>query len=110
MMDILTEQAETYDECINKIKNKYGPNINILRHKKIRTGGFLGFFEKEGIEITFTFNQNNYRDQIRSPESYVKKPDPFDEERKRIIQKAVLSSPSLRKRFSLTLTAFRRKA
>ena len=48
-MDILTEQASTYDECLSRIAAKYGPNVHILRQKKVRIGGFLGFFERDAM-------------------------------------------------------------
>ncbi|MDR1747545.1 MAG: flagellar biosynthesis protein FlhF [Spirochaetaceae bacterium] len=52
-MDILSERAETYDQCLRKIKDKYGSNISIIRRQTIQMGGVFGLFRKEGVEISF---------------------------------------------------------
>lgn len=50
----LHEQADTYDHCVEKITAKVGEgNFQVLHRSTIRHGGFLGFFEKEGIEIEY---------------------------------------------------------
>jgi flagellar biosynthesis protein FlhF len=51
-MEQFTEQAYDWDECLDKIRAKYGDNYRILRRKIIRMGGFLGLFTREGIEIS----------------------------------------------------------
>ena len=60
-MDILTEQAATYDECLARINAKYGPNVHILRQKTVRTGGLLGFFERDAIELCFMLSRDPVR-------------------------------------------------
>ena len=94
-MDILTEQAATYDECIAKISEKYGPNVQILRQKKIRMGGFLGFFEKDGVELNFILSRNtgNYIPSSGRSRN-------FDEEKKKILRQAVQSSPDIASRLA----------
>lgn len=96
-MDILNEQAATYDECVAKITAKYGPNIQILRQKKIRLGGFLGFFERDGIELYFMLS----RDMARySPQPVAQTPvaRSFDDEKRKILKEAAKSSPELASR------------
>ncbi len=93
-MDIYTEQAATYDECIAKITGKHGPNIHVLRQKKIRTGGFLGFFEHDEIELNFMLS----RDAGRPGSNPVQRPPDFDEERKKILNQAARTSPELASR------------
>jgi len=93
-MDIYTEQAATYDECIAKITGKHGPNIHILRQKKIRTGGFLGFFEHDEIELNFMLS----RDAGRPGSNPGQRPPDFDEERKKILNQAARTSPELASR------------
>ncbi|MBN2811785.1 MAG: flagellar biosynthesis protein FlhF [Spirochaetales bacterium] len=101
-MDILTEQGPDYDECLSRIKEKYGPNIHILRQKKIRMGGFLGFFEKEGVELSFMLT----RDPSRLMSSgYGARPVDFDEERKKIIRQAAQTSPELATRVAPHMAA-----
>lgn len=90
-MDILTEQGATYDECVTKIHEMYGPNVHILRQKKIRTGGFLGFFEHDGIELNFML----LRDSGRIPAYSSPRPGDFEEERKKILKHASQSSPEM---------------
>jgi flagellar biosynthesis protein FlhF len=51
-MEEFTEQAYDLDECLDKIRTKYGDDYRILRRKTIRMGGFLGFFTREGIEVS----------------------------------------------------------
>ena len=93
-MDIFTEQAATYDECIAKITGKHGPNIHVLRQKKIRTGGFLGFFEHDAIELNFMLS----RDSGRPGPGPNQRPPDFDEERKKILNQAARTSPELANR------------
>lgn len=86
-MDILSEQAATYDECLEKIRGKYGPDVQILRQKKVKTGGVFGFFERDAIELYFMLS--------RSPLRTTLAPADFDAERKKIIREAVKSAPSI---------------
>lgn len=87
-MDIFTEQGTTYEECIAKIHTKYGSNIHILRQKNVKKGGFLGIFEKEVIEISFTILRNPYKYTVPTTS---RKLD-FDEEKKKILNQM---NPSL---------------
>lgn len=93
-MDILSEQGTTYDECLEKIRNRHGPNVHILRQKKVRLGGFLGFFEKDGIELYYMLSTNTLRSSAPTPQ----RNQSFDEERKKIIRQAVESAPSIASR------------
>ena len=90
-MDILTEQAASYDECVAKINAKYGSNVHVLRQKKIRRGGFLGFFEQDGIEIYFMLTRETGK---LSSMTSAKSVD-FDEERKRILNNIAQTSPAM---------------
>jgi len=51
-MQYFTEQAPTHHEVLDKIKQKYGERAKILTHRTVRIGGFMGFFAKEGVEMT----------------------------------------------------------
>ena len=90
-MDILSEQGATYDECLARIREKFGPDVHVLRQKKVKIGGFLGFFEKDGIELYFMLSKNPYRQTIAQNPSSTN----FNDERKRILQQAIKNSPSL---------------
>lgn len=93
-MDILTEQADTYDECIRRITERFGPNVHVLRQKKIRMGGFLGFFERDGVELSFILSREGPRGMPASPSAPTRGAD-FDDERRRILQRAAEASPSV---------------
>ena len=48
-----TEQAENYEEAYRKVREKYGENVTVLLRKTVMIpGGFMGFFRKEGVEIS----------------------------------------------------------
>ncbi len=93
-MDILTEQADTYDECIRRITERFGPNVHVLRQKKIRMGGFLGFFERDGVELSFILSREGPRVMPASTSAPARGAD-FDDERRRILQRAAEASPSV---------------
>lgn len=101
-MDIFTEQAASYDECIERIKEKHGPHVHILRQKKIRFGGFLGFFKREGIELNFMITRDTSR--FASGTIQPKQSD-FDEERKKILRQAAQTSPELASRVAPHIAA-----
>ena len=51
-MQYFTEQAPSHREALEKIRAKYGDSAQVLSHRTVRMGGFLGFFEREGVELT----------------------------------------------------------
>ncbi|MDR1956127.1 MAG: flagellar biosynthesis protein FlhF [Treponema sp.] len=98
-MEYFIEQALTYTECLNKIRMKYGERFSILNHKSIRMGGFLGFFAKDGVEIS-GFTSNNVVKNVNSGASLVpgvapdpatlnrKTPPDFEEEKRKLLDAA----------------------
>jgi flagellar biosynthesis protein FlhF len=104
-MDILTEQAETYNDCMAKITERYGPNVQILRQKKIKLGGFLGFFEKDGIELYFMLSRESGKFQAMPAPG----PRDFDEERKKILHQAAQASPAIASRVAPHIEAIGRQ-
>lgn len=52
MYQYFTESGDTFQEAMEKIKLKYGSAAQVLNQRTIAYGGFLGFFQKEGIEIS----------------------------------------------------------
>jgi flagellar biosynthesis protein FlhF len=52
MYQYFTESGDSFQEAMEKIKNKYGSSAQVLNQRTISYGGFLGFFQKEGIEIS----------------------------------------------------------
>jgi len=51
-MQYFTEQAASHREALERIKAKYGDSAQVLSHRTIRMGGFLGLFGREGVELT----------------------------------------------------------
>jgi flagellar biosynthesis protein FlhF len=52
-MEYFIEQGINRRDALSKIVAKYGERVSILRERKIRMGGFLGLFTKEGVELEF---------------------------------------------------------
>jgi flagellar biosynthesis protein FlhF len=89
-MEYFTEQAYTYDDCIAKVRKKYGNRANILVHKTIRMGGILGMFSREGVEMSGVVSEVSPRSGVVSrPEGALKvEPRPpmdFETEKKKIL-------------------------
>lgn len=51
MYQYFTERADTLEEAKQKVFSKYGPSAQIREHRTVTYGGFLGWFQKEAIEI-----------------------------------------------------------
>ena len=51
-MQYFNEQAASHREAIEMVRSKYGESAQILSHKTVRLGGFLGLFAREGVEVT----------------------------------------------------------
>ncbi|MDR3147684.1 MAG: flagellar biosynthesis protein FlhF [Treponema sp.] len=64
-----TEQAESWDECLEKIRDRYGDRFTILNHKTIRIGGIFGLFTREGIEVT-GYVPNHYEKGLAGPATF----------------------------------------
>jgi flagellar biosynthesis protein FlhF len=52
-VECFVEQGLSYNDCLGKIIAKYGDRIQVVTHREIRVGGFLGFFARNGVEIEF---------------------------------------------------------
>lgn len=51
-MMYFTETGRSHQELILLIRDKYGPDATVLSRKKITLGGFLGLFQKDGLEYS----------------------------------------------------------
>ncbi len=51
-MEIITERGATYEECVRKLKEKYGRNVEPHTRRTVRVGGFLGLFTHEEVEVS----------------------------------------------------------
>lgn len=80
-MRLKTYIVGTMTEAIPLIKRDLGADALILNTKKIKTGGFLGFFQKDKLEVTAAIDpvakQENDRERLRvemPKESPIKQP------------------------------------
>jgi flagellar biosynthesis protein FlhF len=95
-MEYFTEQAYTYTECLQKIRTKYGEGAKVLMQKSVRLGGVLGFFSREGVEMTgYISSQELHKYAAAVPR---KAPVPtldFEEEKKKILASAKGPDPAI---------------
>nr|WP_253723140.1 flagellar biosynthesis protein FlhF [Treponema sp. OMZ 787] len=105
-METFVEEASTYEKCIQKIHEKYGPNIMVTRREVKRNEGFLSLFNKETIRVSFNiqnesfvpvFSGNEDEVQSKSPAAPIKtySPENIAEERLKIIKMAASKSEAM---------------
>jgi flagellar biosynthesis protein FlhF len=48
------EQGSTYDECVEKVRRKWGDRARVMNYRTVPIGGIFGgrLFAREGVEIT----------------------------------------------------------
>ncbi len=51
-MQYFTEQASSHREAVETVRNKYGEQAQILSHRTVRSGGILGLFAREVVEVS----------------------------------------------------------
>ncbi len=81
-MEYFTEQAATYAECLKKIRSRYGDNARVLMQRSVRVGGILGFFAKEGVEMSGVVGPDPSRPSLEAARAVKKVGDPEEERRK----------------------------
>jgi flagellar biosynthesis protein FlhF len=84
-MEQFIEQAPTYEECIRKVRSKYGEwaKINVMLQKTVRIGGGpFNWFSREGVELTGTVSQG-FRNAAGYPGQAPQRPLDFEEEKRR---------------------------
>ncbi len=83
-MEYFTEQAPTYSECMRRIKSKYGDSAKVLMQRSVRIGGVLGFFSREGVEMSGIVGPESLRPQADASRQIQKATD-LEEEKKKFI-------------------------
>ncbi|MDR1375079.1 MAG: flagellar biosynthesis protein FlhF [Treponema sp.] len=84
-MEQFIEQAPTYDECIRKVRSKYGEwaKINVILRKNIRIGtGPFNWFSRDGVELTGTVSRG-FGNAGGYPPQTPQRPLDFEEEKQR---------------------------
>ncbi len=79
-MQYLVEQGSTHREVLEKIRARYGDAAQVLSHRTVRTGGIMGLFAREGVEITYYVKDDSLR------ESEKKRVD-VEDEKKRLLER-----------------------
>ncbi|MBU0934381.1 MAG: flagellar biosynthesis protein FlhF [Spirochaetes bacterium] len=79
-MQYLVEQGSTHREVLEKIRTQYGDTAKILSHRSFRTGGILGLFGKDRVEITFYIKDE-------APRETEKKRSELEDDKRRILEK-----------------------
>jgi flagellar biosynthesis protein FlhF len=60
------EQGESYSECVQKIRMKYGDSARILNHRTISIKKFFGLFATPGVEVSGYISSESMRAAARS--------------------------------------------
>ncbi len=94
---IHTVEGETLSDCVRRIQEIHSSNYSIVGKRQIRYGGFLGLFQKPGIQVQFTVTRtpvqmNQYSQRPVYQQS--SRSDDFEEERKKILEKTKTSMPT----------------
>ncbi|MBN2439831.1 MAG: flagellar biosynthesis protein FlhF [Spirochaetales bacterium] len=67
-MQYFTLQAYTLSDALMKMKKQYGENARLLTHRGIKIGGVLGFFARQGTEITGYISDNTSKQLVSQDE------------------------------------------
>jgi flagellar biosynthesis protein FlhF len=65
------------------VRAKYGESAQVLSHKTVRLGGFLGLFAREGVEVSGYIRPERPAEPAKAP-----KPQDFEEEKRKILSLA----------------------
>lgn len=79
-MQYLVEQGSSHREVLEKVRARYGDAAQVLSHRTVRSGGFLGLFAREAVEITFYLKD----DAVREGE---KKKSDIEDEKRRLLER-----------------------
>ncbi len=79
-MQYLVEQGSTHREALEKIRARHGDAAQVLVQRTVRSGGFMGLFAREGVEITYYLKD----DSLRETE---KKRIDVEDEKKRLLER-----------------------
>jgi flagellar biosynthesis protein FlhF len=97
-MEIITERGSTYEECVRKMREKYGRSVEPYTRRTIRVGGFLGLFAREEVEVSAILS-DLYRKNISANTLPVKKPGnlplDFEEEKQKILAQQTKPDPTV---------------
>ncbi|AGT43065.1 flagellar biosynthesis protein FlhF [Treponema pedis] len=80
-MEALVEEAATYEKCLEKIQEKYGPNVIISRIENGKAGGLRGWLGKNSVRLVFTIQNKPFvpkaAKEDKEEDSHQKTPDTY---------------------------------
>jgi flagellar biosynthesis protein FlhF len=88
--ETLSECADSYDECVRKIRSKYGSDYQIIQRTEVPASGFWGIFKRPKWQVRYIV----FPTEKRSPyigSNPIKKMD-FQNEQQRILEENKTSS------------------
>ena len=84
-MQYFTEQADSHSEALELVRTKYGEAAQVLSHRTVRRGGFMGLFAREGVEVTGYIRP----ERPLGPKAQAQpQPKDFEEEKRKILAQA----------------------
>lgn len=86
--DTLTERAPDYESCIQKIRAKWGSEYEIVFRRTVSWGGFLGFFEKQGVELEYVVKKESPYKSNYIPQNQMQQPLAFEDIKKKVLAAA----------------------
>jgi flagellar biosynthesis protein FlhF len=86
-MQYFTEQAASHREALDMVRAKYGDSAQVLSHRTVRRGGFLGLFAREGVEVTGYIRPEKPHEAKIPAETRPRQQD-FEEEKRKILSLA----------------------
>lgn len=61
-MQYLVEQASTHREALERIRARYGDAAQVLAQRTLRSGGFMGLFARDAVEITYIVRDDGLKE------------------------------------------------
>ncbi len=86
--DTLVERAPDYESCLQKIRAKWGAEFEVVFRRTVTWGGFLGFFEKQGVELEYVLKKESPYKSNYIPQNQMQQPLAFDEIKKKVLATA----------------------
>lgn len=84
-----TVEGETLTDCIRRIEEIHSTNYTISGKREIRYGGFLGFFQKPGVQVKYILKKSTMQASMNPYRSSYQQPvGNFLEEKNKILEKS----------------------
>lgn len=92
--DTLTERASDYESCMQKIRAKWGTDFEVVFRRTVTWGGFLGFWEKQGVELEYVLKKDSpYRSNYIPQNQLQSQSLAFDDIKQKVLNAASVKRP-----------------